>query len=518
MIPPCPNQTHGHGATFPKARTASEHFLSTRAESTKSKSDAAADPTMSARSSSTKQAYTTEIVKALFGDGDSSPIGDVVDDFSCSFQRQAGRLYVSTEGLFFFSNLFGFEKKIRINYKQALGITIARTTSLSVTTMEGEEFVFRSFENRENVLNIILSYYSNRGTEHKGAAPAPDSPLSSVEEAKPVKVEKSPDEMDNVNLVEDGPSSVPDLPNSIELNVSQNDAEKEKAESSSGVDSIKNMCEIDVIQWKELRQLAKGWEPVIANLKLNCKSSQDFFDLFLQEGAINSLLIFHRDVIGDKNIVIGAWKTSNGTTVEGKSISRKIEYEHKSAVSIAQVTRQQIYHCHGSNACLRNTTTIKGIKGVPSEAFFVEDIWFIESTKNKGIVLSVKFHVKFIKSTMLKSIIKRTATVETTEWYRQFSMFLRQKLHQRMPEDIAPIKTSSTIKDADLVEDLLSSARRIMPDLSAFLSQNAAMLLLAILTFMIYRLKQRVSALEEVVGMFERRLFELEKPPCIEIP
>ena len=65
-------------------------------------------------SSSSKQAYTTEIVKALFG----GAVGEVILDCSCSFQRQAGRLYIANKGLYFYSNLFGFEKKIRINYDQ----------------------------------------------------------------------------------------------------------------------------------------------------------------------------------------------------------------------------------------------------------------------------------------------------------------------------------------------------------------------------------------------------------------
>ncbi len=44
-----------------------------------------------ASSTNSKQAYTTEIVKALGG-----PAGDVVQDVPCSYQRQTGRLYSST--------------------------------------------------------------------------------------------------------------------------------------------------------------------------------------------------------------------------------------------------------------------------------------------------------------------------------------------------------------------------------------------------------------------------------------
>ena len=48
--------------------------------------------------SMTQQQQATEIVKALFGNA-----GKVVGTFSCSVTRQSGRLYVSTEGLLFYS-------------------------------------------------------------------------------------------------------------------------------------------------------------------------------------------------------------------------------------------------------------------------------------------------------------------------------------------------------------------------------------------------------------------------------
>jgi hypothetical protein len=53
-----------------------------------------------ARQQQQQQQQATEIVKALFG---NNVVGKVVGVFSCSVARQSGRLYVSTEGLFFYS-------------------------------------------------------------------------------------------------------------------------------------------------------------------------------------------------------------------------------------------------------------------------------------------------------------------------------------------------------------------------------------------------------------------------------
>lgn len=47
-----------------------------------------------------QQQQATEIVKALFG---NESIGKVVGVYSCSVARQSGKLYVSTDGLFFYS-------------------------------------------------------------------------------------------------------------------------------------------------------------------------------------------------------------------------------------------------------------------------------------------------------------------------------------------------------------------------------------------------------------------------------
>ena len=51
-------------------------------------------------SSTLQLQQATEIVKALFG---NDSVGQVVGVYSCSAARQSGRLYVSTDGLFFYS-------------------------------------------------------------------------------------------------------------------------------------------------------------------------------------------------------------------------------------------------------------------------------------------------------------------------------------------------------------------------------------------------------------------------------
>lgn len=83
---------------------------------------------------SAQQLQATEIARSLFGN-----VGKVLGIFSCSVARQSGRLYVSTEGLFFYSNLFGFEKKICIRFEETVELITYRSTSLFVRTSGGDE-------------------------------------------------------------------------------------------------------------------------------------------------------------------------------------------------------------------------------------------------------------------------------------------------------------------------------------------------------------------------------------------
>ena len=84
-------------------------------------------------------------------------------------------------------------------------------------------------------------------------------------------------------------------------------------------------------------------------------------------------------------------------------------------------------------------------------------------------------------------------------------------MHQKVPagEEIGAPPTT-TPAGSDWVDMLQSLARQYMPDLST-ISQNAPMLFIAILAFMIYRLKQRVIFLEGILEAFEQRLFDLER-------
>ena len=141
-------------------------------------------------------------------------------------------------------------------------------------------------------------------------------------------------------------------------------------------------------------------------MKLSLTKASDFFDLFLADDAPNSLSSYHQRMMKDKNVTIDKWSRDDANASAAnsdESFSRTIRFEHKSKVSVAQVTRNQTYRVYGDCACMKNVTHITGVPS--SDCFFVEDFWTVEQEGN-GIVLNVRFRITFSKNTFLKSIIE----------------------------------------------------------------------------------------------------------------
>ena len=139
--------------------------------------------------------------------------------------------------------------------------------------------------------------------------------------------------------------------------------------------------------------------------------------------------------------------------------------------------------------------SVKGISGVSSDTFFVEDMCFIEGTE-KGIILNVMFHVKFTKSTMLRSVIQNRAAAEAKEWYTQYAYFLKRKMNPK--EEIVPPASSSKPSE-NTVEMLRSLFPQYVPVTFTF----SYVLLVVVFSLVIYQLKLRVLALEQRVLALE---------------
>lgn len=112
-----------------------------------------------------KNQYTTEIVKSLFG----PVVGQIQYHCPCHHPSRhlSGKLYIGTHALAFYSNLFGIERKVLLDYSSVSAVQEYRTTSIVVFFAGGEqqqqqqEFKFRALPNRCEVLILLKQLIYN---------------------------------------------------------------------------------------------------------------------------------------------------------------------------------------------------------------------------------------------------------------------------------------------------------------------------------------------------------------------
>lgn len=427
---------------------------------------------LSNMSSSSKQMYTTEFIKALFGDS-----GVVLGDFSCSYQRQLGRLYVSTNAVFFYSNLFGFEKKLKIEHRHALEMDLVRTTSLFIRTSD-EEFIFRSFEDRQSVLELIRS-------------------CSSTQTISSPPMELSSDVQSNIQMVKNNDELMSSSEHDDEAQQNRNSCQDNSPEDILVPNSLDG-----AMLWEQMKKHSSTgeWDSLVTMEKLPCKLTE-FFDNCLRDSAPRSLSYFQSKVMGDSNVVLGAW--AKNTAIEGEanaadSLSRTIEFEHTTRWAVAKVKRRQTYQMCGKHAIIQNFTYLQGIP--QADAFFVEDMWLLESGSDDDILLNVKFRIVFNKQTMLKSVITNRTKSEASEWFDKYLPFVRS---QKLDQKPAQVKTEAPVQKNQLLQSLLTFVLGLSRELPVF------SLLVIALALYTYRLKRRVLLLEEIIHDIEMKVIQL---------
>lgn len=94
---------------------------------------------------------SSETVKALFGDA----VGPCWGDFYCTNNRIRGRFYATTHGILFYTNLLGFERRLCLLFREVEDMTLFKTTSIAVTMVDCETYIFKSFNDREQVLHLL---------------------------------------------------------------------------------------------------------------------------------------------------------------------------------------------------------------------------------------------------------------------------------------------------------------------------------------------------------------------------
>lgn len=423
--------------------------------------------------------YTTEFIKALFA-GDT---GVVVADYSCSYQRQAGRLYVSTDAIFFYSNLFGFEKRIKIFYTTAIEINLVRTTSVFIKTSD-EEFIFRSFEDRQSVLELIKTFHSKNSTPSTLSADVQSTSIDTKCDDLALSSKHDNEAKQHVNTCQDSP-------------------EDPKLHTPNDDSMAPNSLD-GAFLWEKMKKHSKEWDSIVTAEDLPCRSVADFFNAFLRDSAPRSMSYFQNKVMGDSNVSVEAW-TKNAAT-EGEqsavdSLSRMIEFEHATRWAVAMVKRRQTYQICGKNAMIQNFTHLQGIP--QADAFFVEDMWLLEAGANH-VTLDVKCRIVWLKNTMLKSVITNRTKTEAREWFDKYIPFVGQKLDEKP----LPDQGEDVTMESNQVISVLFSIAKFARFIFGLCRDSPVFALLIALTVYAYRLRQRILLLEELVDEVQLKMIQ----------
>jgi hypothetical protein len=96
-------------------------------------------------------AASSDVVQQLFGESAGSSWGD----FFCTHNRIRGRLFATSQAVLFYSNLLGFERRYSLKYEYVIEMELYRNTSIRISTVDCETYIFKSFHRRNHVLQLL---------------------------------------------------------------------------------------------------------------------------------------------------------------------------------------------------------------------------------------------------------------------------------------------------------------------------------------------------------------------------
>ncbi|KAL7567041.1 hypothetical protein ACA910_019964 [Epithemia clementina (nom. ined.)] len=483
---------------------------------------------------------SSEAVHALFGES----VGPCWGDFSCSHLRIRGRMYATSRAILFHTNLLGFERRICLLLRDIVHAELFRTTSIRIHTTDLETYIFKSFNNREQVLHLInglkilVDKQQNGGQENGG--PRKEAETSSVQNSNDVREPHLALTQSSATTTISGTYSStnrsafistvgsPGIP--ILLPSPPATPNRRRASSDSLVrlptrtenysSSALNSTASSLVHWRlepieSYEELSVHSEPgrlsppdaadeppeaVWARLKTSKSQLQDvglesltlscsideYYQAFLAEGAQYALDYYQREYIKDKEVEMTGWDVC----AEG-DFRRTINFTHpiKNSMGIgpscARTCRQQrLRKFPGLGMVLENRTYVEGIPG--ADCFYVQDMWLLEAAndKKRQVQLSVNFDVKFKKRSIFRSIIQKSVRKETKEWIAGYVDMVQGALRKDGDKEDASQKIQNQPTSSSLLADV-SKLESVVSELVHKLDQAYRLILFLLAVFLV---------------------------------
>lgn len=528
-------------------------------QQTNGKNEAPPSASASASASMTTELYTTEIVRAMFGPG----VGSVVGDYSCSYKRNSGRLYLSTNALCYYSNLFGSENKYIFRLSEIIDFTKIKSSGISIKDITGLDHNFRSFNDRDAVYDIIVRLHTehtanNASRSESGTRPTSQDVTSTGVMAPSARAATFAGlvlaEAYTISMV---PRSVPheggtsrtgssdrrfksfssfsDASSSVKWPKTKMSSKRSKKKHSrvrsKSVDTFDRMNRLDeesestasedmsedeqhhldkMAETPAAEDPAQRWssltkeklkDTALDGVHLSC-GLDSFYDKFLADDAPFSFGNFQTTKIGDFELELERWEKGGEENGDKRIIKFRHPLKHKLGPSSASMEKHQFCHIvRGHGILLKSCTYGKGFPA--ADAFHVEDMWIIEPNDSGGVSMTVLFQVHYSKSTMLRKLIDSNTRQEYTTMYTKYLDMVASALGEKTE----PVETVEEGKHISLTV-AESPAQAPAPSLLyAVIIMSIVVVALVYYTFL---LRSRVQSLEGQMGELKQAFLQIQ--------
>ena len=353
-------------------------------------------------------AWRDEIVRTIFGD-----VGTIRRDFSCAIEQKIllhARLYVTERFICFYSNLFGFEKKIKIPYSHVTCVTKENTAvfipnAIAVITAR-KEYVFRSFWDRDDCFNLLRAYHEMYRTV-----------LEPEEQEEEETQQQSPTQVE--------PETPAKLPDAIEETPLAPAALLKRIEGIAGP-SLTRPATPDIIDTPEhARSAAKAFTMEASSTKLaetlrTCRlpvSVDEFFANFLADGCGFPLTQFHERQ-GDLEVTSTGW-ASSGSEHDREIRFRRLLGNVPIGPKSARTTKIQRCRAFGRHGLVLHG--VLSMEDIPyRDCFAIHDRWVVTPVDD-GVEVAFEFEVKWSKSTIFKRRIETSSRNDLQAYYDAYA-------------------------------------------------------------------------------------------------
>jgi hypothetical protein len=349
------------------------------------------------------------------------------EEFDCVYNNFSGKLYAGPLALLFRGGIFFFDWSVVIQWEDVIQVKKS-DSSINVIVKEPKR-ASHSFEklfDPDKVWSSLVSLHNDSilGTPRKQATPRELSRTLRRNNSDPYAIRvfklfyNTDDDDDDKIGKEKGHKTIP--------STTKNDSKQDPKGNSTPEEA-----------WSKLMNDSSSYAyAAVEDCELPC-ALNTFFDLFLADEAKHSIPTFMQ-ANGEEDVNSSAWKK------DGLSKSRVIQYTHPvnapMAPPKARARKEQVYRQYENYGLVLETNTF--VEDVPmTDCFFVAEMIRVERVGDNKVSISMLIDIRFVKSTMFKSIITRTTKTEVKKSMQDLANYMSKSFGHDAVTEPKPIFT-----------------------------------------------------------------------------